>query len=169
MADDLERAAAQLRAELAQHESLLRVLDANVAHVKDDNLRATLDNLRADEAAAVERVRHDLGVVDQVIAERRGLATAPKSRTISVVYTQSDDTRAKKGQSRSRRRHPAQRRLYESGTTITAVAVEMDETRARVSSWMAGGEALRAIPRQRAEYLRARYGIPLRAWRRIQD
>lgn len=114
-------------------------------------------------------MRHDLGVVDQLIAQRQGLTVAREQRTLSNMYEHSSETRARRGASRARRAHPAQRRLYNAGTTITAVAAELHETRARVSTWMADGDAVRAIPRRHAIYLRDKYSVPLSAWRRIQD
>lgn len=75
----------------------------------------------------------------------------------------------KRGKGRSTRKHPAQLKFYEHNVTIKDVAKELGETRARVSSWMADGDALRAIPRNQAEKLRDKYGVPLSAWKRIAD
>jgi len=85
------------------------------------------------------------------------------------VNTSAHPESVKRGAARATRKHPAQRKLYERGRTITDVAKELGEGRPRVSAWMAKGEANRPIPRRHAETLRARYGIPLTAWDRIAD
>lgn len=120
--------------------------------------------LRADQdrTAAAEMER---------LGKAKGLPVKLPSRTI---HGMSIDTRGfsadvKRGVGRSTRKHPAQTKLYAKGVTISALAKELRETRARVSSWMNPGKETRAIPRHHAEYLREHYGIPLSAWARISD
>jgi hypothetical protein len=92
-------------------------------------------------------------------------------RTIRTmdVNTQGKSASVKRGAGRATRKHPAQKRLYERGKTITDIAGELKEGRPRVSSWFADGDTNRPIPRRHAEHLRDRYGIPLNAWLRIAD
>jgi len=71
---------------------------------------------------------------------------------------------------RSRREHPAARAWYEHGKTISAIAGEIGETRARVNSWLTDDPvALRPIPRKHVAYFERTYGIPATAWRRVAD
>jgi hypothetical protein len=102
----------------------------------------------------------------------RGLTSGKPERIIRSMSAQparviSSDV--KRGKGRSTRKHPAQEIFYKKGTHIKAVAAELGETRAWVSSWMADGDACRAIPRRHAEYLKEKYGVPLSAWHRIAD
>lgn len=85
------------------------------------------------------------------------------------VDTRGKSESVKRGAARATRKHRAQRKLYEAGVSLTDVARELGEGRPRVSSWFAPGETNRPIPRQHAEYLLAKYGIPLSDWRRIAD
>ena len=100
------------------------------------------------------------------------LLRLPEGEYERIVRSMNVDTTrhasdVKRGATRARRKHPAQRIFYEKGVTITSVAKEIGETRARVSSWMADGDALRPIPPHQAEKLRLKYGVPLSVWKRI--
>jgi hypothetical protein len=106
----------------------------------------------------------------QLAEQANGLPDTSPPRNIRNM---SVDTRGfaadvKRGVGRATRKHPAQMKLYAKGVTISALAKELRETRARVNSWMNAGKDVRPIPRHHAEYLRERYGIPLSAWDRIQ-
>jgi hypothetical protein len=85
------------------------------------------------------------------------------------VNTAGRSASVKRGAGRATRKHPAQKKLYEKGKTITDIAADLGEGRPRVSSWFAGGDANRPIPRRHAEKLHDKYGIPLSAWSRIAD
>lgn len=85
------------------------------------------------------------------------------------VNTQGRSANVKRGAGRATRKHPAQKKLYEKGKTITDVAAELGEGRPRVSAWFADGEANRPIPKRHAEKLRDKYGIPMNAWSRVAD
>lgn len=95
------------------------------------------------------------------------LRTDDTKRTIRSmdVNTHGRSASVKRGAGRATRKHPAQKRLYERGKTITDIAAELKEGRPRVSSWFAEGDAQRPIPRHHAEYLRDKYGIPINVWR----
>jgi hypothetical protein len=92
-------------------------------------------------------------------------------RTMSKVDVDTRDHEAnvKRGASRATRRHPGLRRIYEAGHTVTSLAKELRETRARVSSWFAEGENNRPIPKHQVDYLEKKYGIPRASWRRIAE
>jgi hypothetical protein len=154
--------------------------------VTPDQLRKKAAELDAKAEAALERgdkvawetfIRQSWAYFD--LAEEReemeakrgkGLPPGQSPRNIRSMSVDTRDFAAdvKRGVGRARRKHPAQMKLYAKGVTITAVAKELRETRARVTSWMAEEDA-RAIPRHHADYLREKYGIPLSAWARIQD
>lgn len=81
------------------------------------------------------------------------------------VNTESESVRRAAG--RATRNHPAQKKLYDAGVTITELAALLKEGRPRVSSWFAEGDANRPIPKRHAERLKEKYGIPLSAWSRV--
>jgi len=139
-------------------------------------LLADADRFEAEGDAALDRGDAEAGkrLLDRAIVRREAaevLRAADDTRTIRSMRTDSVDPAVKRAAGRSRRKHPAQAKLYAQGVTITALAAELGEKRARVSAWMAdpSGDANRPIPRHHAERLRARYGIPLSAWARIGD
>ena len=135
------------------------------------------DAFRAGKGAEGELLAREAWRARDMADERerevaaKGLPGSAPGRTIRSVSIDTRDfsTAVKRGVGRATRKHPAQLKLYQKGVTITAVAKELRETRARVSSWMNPGKDTRAIPRHHAEYLRDKYGIPLSAWDRIQD
>ncbi|HEU4368306.1 MAG TPA: hypothetical protein VFV05_08795 [Methylomirabilota bacterium] len=99
-------------------------------------------------------------------------------RTIPTmnVDTKGRPPAVKAAVARSRRKHPAQEALYRAGITITALAAALGETRARVSAWMAEGEANRPVPVHVADRLAAgvvvagaTVRIPRTSWRRIAE
>lgn len=126
-------------------------------------LRARVE-LDAQLAAGEERIA-------ALRAESEGLPHGTRPRTISDmnVDTRGRSSDVKRGAGRATRKHPAQRRLYENGMTVSSLAKELGETRARVSSWFAAGDANRPIPRHHAETLLKRYKIALGDWSRIAD
>lgn len=107
----------------------------------------------------------------RLLPEPKGLHDDRSNRIMRDmdVNTTGQPSGVKRGAARATRKHPAQKKLYEQGRTITDVARELREGRPRVSAWFAEGEANRPIPRRHAETLRQRYGIPLTAWARIAD
>jgi hypothetical protein len=139
----------------------------------------------ADEQAASLRREADIleqqGVTLRKLAddkESSGLQHGTGERIISAmdVNASGQSSAVKRGAARATRKHPAQVKLYSrkvegapAGITIKDLATELDETRARVSSWFATGHANRPVPRHHAEFMRKKYGIPLSAWARIAD
>jgi hypothetical protein len=124
-----------------------------------------------ERAQEYEDMAGECEMLASVMLER-GLTSGKPERIIRSMSAQparviSSDV--KRGKGRSTRKHPAQEIFYKKGTHIKAVAAELGETRAWVSSWMADGDACRAIPRRHAEYLKEKYGVPLSAWHRIAD
>jgi hypothetical protein len=105
-------------------------------------------------------------------ASNEGLRIDRTNSTIRSmdVNTQGQSEAVKRGAGRATRKHPAQRKLYERGRTITDVAKELGEGRPRVSAWFAPvGKGNRPIPRRHAETLHQKYGIPFAAWARVAD
>jgi hypothetical protein len=100
-----------------------------------------------------------------------GLRSTNSERIIRTmdVNTEGRSASVKRGAGRATRKHPAQKRLYEKGKTLTDIAAELGEGRPRVSAWFAEHPANRPIPRRHADHLRKKYGIPLDAWLRIAD
>jgi hypothetical protein len=153
-----------------------------------DRLRAKAASLRAraaklvEEAAALRKEAEAFETAAGVLQAATGthgharvkiLGLKPK-RDDSTVESMDVDTRdqaesVRRGAGRAKRKHEAQKRLYECGHTITSLAQELREGRSRVSSWFAVGEANRPIPRRYAELLRDKYEIPLTVWARIAD
>lgn len=138
----------------------------------DAKAKAALE--RGDQKEALVWVRSTWAAQDLAEEMERmaveGLRGKGEGRTIHDmnIDTREFSANVKRGVGRARRKHPAQLKLYKAGVTISALAKEIRETRARVTSWMAVDEP-RAIPRHQAEYLRTKYGIPLSAWARISD
>lgn len=147
--------------------------------VTADELLALATRLDEDALEALRSGDKD-GAASAAEAARQHASRLTASAGGRIVRTMNVDTRGrpaavKRGAGRATRQHPAQKKLYEAGVTITDVARELRETRARVSSWMAEDEAgksdkpkaNRPIPRHHAVYLRDRYGVPLGVWKRI--
>lgn len=120
------------------------------------------------EQAAMLRAKADS---DERRMKEAGLHLDTPERTIRVMdvntHGMADDV--KRGAARATRKHPAQKRLYRKGVTITKLAAELKEGRPRVSAWFAEGAGNRPIPRRHAEHLREKYGIPLSDWSRVAD
>lgn len=136
--------------------------------------RAQIAELRAEIAsqrADLDRQDAWLAAEDERLARASAVDTGGTKRIIRTmdVNTHGSPANVKRGAGRATRKHPAQKRLYEKGKTITDVASDLGEGRPRVSSWFADGDANRPIPRRHAEKLRDKYGIPLTAWSRIAD
>lgn len=131
------------------------------------DLRAEIARARAE----VTRLSEYIAALERAADLAEGLTSKRINRTVSSVNVTagnlSSDTKRAAG--RSTRKSEAQRRLYEKDMTITKLAVELGETRARVSKWFGTADENRAIPRPIAERLRDKYGIPLSAWSRISD
>lgn len=142
---------------------LQRRADAIAARARE--LRAEGKHELASEAF---EVADDLR---RAVEAARGLPGGAGGRIVRSMNV--DTTRhtadVKRGATRARRKHPAQRKLYEQGMTIASLAKQLGETRARVSSWMADGDGLRPIPASIAEKLRQQYGIPLSVWKRVSE
>lgn len=138
----------------------------------DTFLRALEDARRvAREAnARVERMEHALRLLESAAGEvLGGLPSSQGERIIRSMDVNTQNVASRRGAGRATRKHPAQRRLYERGQTITGLATELGEGRPRVSAWFATGDGNRPIPRRHAEALKATYGIPLSSWSRIAD
>jgi hypothetical protein len=145
------------------------------------SLRARAEKLVAEaqdlrkEADAFDRAANVLeaaaGRFSSARIKRSPLSDGGSNRSIGGmdVDTTGRAVAVKMGAGRAKRKHPAQRRLYEQGHTITSIAAELREGRPRVNAWFAVGDANRPIPRRHAEYLRDRYGIPISDWSRIAD
>lgn len=140
----------------------------------DDKGRALLAERRPTEAAeafALAQVYETAAEEMERLARLKDLPGKSPPRTLRTmdIDTRGQHPDVKRGAGRATRNHPAQQKFYAAGVTIKSVAKDLRETRARVSSWMADGEANRPIPRRYAEYLKERYGVPLSAWARIKD
>lgn len=154
----IRQQAQQIRADVAAAEASLARIPGGQPEKRAEALATIVELLRL--AAKIE---------DGVDELERGLRESPRPRNMSSMYdVTTGSTAVKKGASRARRKHPAMPKIYDANQTITSIAQELRETRARVSSWMADEEP-RAIPRRHAEYLRDKYKIPLTAWKRILD
>lgn len=111
-----------------------------------------------------------------VLRRREGLArtgSLPRVNTDGTLKAMDVDTAGMpvsvvRGVARAKRDHPALRRIYEAGLSVTTLAKELREGRPRVSSWMAKGDAWRPIPPHHAKTLRTKYGIPESDWRRVE-
>jgi hypothetical protein len=147
---------------------------------RDRTLRAIAARLERAAARARERGEAEAALdMQEAVVDLLVVGSPEEARLLSreperIVRTMNVDTSrhgsdVKRGATRARRKHPAQRKLYEQGMTIASVAKELGETRSRVSSWMADGEGLRPIPSHIAEKLRTKYGIPLSVWRRVAE
>lgn len=140
-----------------------------------DKAQAAADELRAEERrleAELERVRTLRAQIESQLGEAlsdEGLTGIDPERTIRTMDVNPGNATAavKRAIGRATRKHLAQVKLYEKGVTITALAAELGETRARVSSWFADGDANRAVPERHVETMRKKYGIPRSAWTRI--
>lgn len=133
------------------------------------------DIKRAEEVAAtIPQLRKTERGLRKMAAEQAGESRLRIDRSERImpdmdVNTHSHDARVRSGAGRATRKHPAQKKLYERGKTITSIASELKEGRPRVSAWFADGEANRPIPKRHAETLKEKYGIPLSAWSRVAD
>jgi hypothetical protein len=129
------------------------------------------------EAKALELDGH-ASVLRQQAVELRKLADTSEAlqsrdtvRTISRtmrVSQENNDSYVRRGIKRATRNHPAQRKLYKHGVTISALARELQIGRERVSSWFAKGDANRPIPEHLAKLIESKYGVPLSDWFRRQ-
>jgi transposase len=70
---------------------------------------------------------------------------------------------------RDSRRHPFVAALVEQGITVDAFARDLGYSRSTVQSWYTADENGRPIPREAAEAIQRKLGVPLTAWRRIVD
>jgi hypothetical protein len=138
------------------------------------------DEYRADAAMLEEKARQFAKLAEEAREKERILREDAANTAIDMndtdstlrtmdVNTAGRSASVKRGAGRATRKHPAQKKLYEKGKTITDIAADLGEGRPRVSSWFAGGDANRPIPRRHAEKLHDKYGIPLSAWSRIAD
>jgi hypothetical protein len=128
------------------------------------------------QLAEIERVKAQEALAKAEAYERwaRELEGLQPARTDSIIPSMDIDTRGmpaavRKGAGRSTRKHVGLKRLYEAGVTVSALATELGETRARVSSWFAEGSSNRPIPARHAEYLQRRYGVPRSVWARVAE
>lgn len=164
----------------AQREVSIDPREADRLRAKAHALRARATKLEEEAAALKEDAEGFERAADVLAAagthglvriKKRTLPDFGSNRSIGSmdVDTTGQPARVKLGAARARRKHPAQRALYEHGKTVTSIAAELGEGRPRVNAWFADGEANRPIPRRHAERLRDRYGIPLSAWARIAD
>ena len=154
MSRDLAATAARLRHELA-------ALERAQATVKRPDTRAAIQS-------ALDSVRHDLGVVDQVIGELRSdkgrLQETNKARTIIAMpmdMAQSPEPRRRGRPLVSN--HPFPRALEERGLTIAAWARKHRVDRAVVKSWFAPPPAGRRIPIKAAMLIEKELDIPATA------
>ena len=138
-----------------------------------DRKRALIEQLREAFRLRIESEERELAALEAAAAtlEKGDLTIDRTERTIRTmdVNTGSTDARVKSGAGRATRKHPAQKKLYQQGKTITSLAAELKEGRPRVSAWFAKGDANRPIPKHHADHLREKYGIPLNAWDRVAD
>jgi hypothetical protein len=164
--------------ECHQGVTLIETRDRLLAEAAAHRARAT--KLKEEAAQALEAARRCERAAEilgppqnhgNARIKPRPLNPPRADRTIGPmdVDTTGQPADVKAGAGRARRRHPAQRRLYEKGKTISSIAEELREGRPRVNAWFATGKTNRPIPRRHAEYLRDRYGIPLTDWARIAE
>lgn len=139
----------------------------------DAEILAIVAKLRAEadqHQALADELRGRADQLEAVVMER-GLRSRSIVRTVSTmdVDTAGKKSSIKRAVARATRNHPAQRRLYEQGVTITALAARLGEGRERVSAWFAPPPANRPVPRPAAEKMLKWYGIPLSDWTRVAD
>lgn len=142
--------------------------------MKADRILAELDDARTalaraeDEAA---RLREYIGTLE-LAAKLAGasLTSIRRHRSVSSVDVNATvplDSYTKRAATRSNRTHAGLKLLYEQNVTQASLARDLKETRSRVASWFAEGDLNRPIPRRHADYLLAKYRVPLSAWARI--
>lgn len=96
-----------------------------------------------------------------------GLPIVDTDDTLADMDVNTDSESVRRAVGRATRNHPAQKKLYKAGVTITELAKELNEGRPRVSAWFAEGEGNRPIPQRYAKRLLDKYGIPMSAWHRV--
>jgi hypothetical protein len=138
------------------------------AQVNADTLRRIAADLER-QAATLRRAADELDGADSLIrTDSRRIINATMRN--DDIDTTGRPKNMKIGAARSRRTHPAMTAWYAAGKTITAIATEVGETRARVSAWLAPEPTTnRPIPSKHAAYFERTYGIPTAAWLRIGD
>lgn len=136
-----------------------------------DAKRALLEEMREAMRVRLETEERELAAIEAAMRSLQGLPSPTGARTIRTmnVDTTGRDAKVKIGASRSRRKHPALKKLYEAGVTVTALAQQLKEKRPSVSAWFAAGAGNRPVPRRHADTMEEKYGIPLSAWLKLAD
>jgi len=131
------------------------------------DIRAEIDRARK----ARDKLTEYIGALELALKLGEGLTSTRTDRIVSPVDVQAPNlsSTTKRAAARAKRKGDAQRMLYEKNTTIAQLALELGETRARVSKWFGTPEENRPIPMHHAVYIRDKYGIPLSAWSRIAE
>lgn len=98
------------------------------------------------------------------------LTTRAKNDTLDTMNA-TGIAPARRGRPSTRQKHPFVAALIKHRTTATEVATQVGRSKSTVKAWYKDpkGDAFRPIPKEIAEMLRDRYGVPLSAWARIAD
>lgn len=147
-----------------------------------DARRARIEELRRIRDEADEEIRRlamemAADMVAQLTGRERelfvtGLPSSAKSDTVDAMDATAEThaTRISRARiTKANRKHPFVAAFVARGETAGAVAAALGYPRTTMQSWYRSDDSARPIPRAAVEAIKAIYGVPASAWRRITD